>query len=51
MMAVGAGAPKGTGQVTGPGIKNEGLPKPASVKAGLLANPSIQQAQMGNVKS
>jgi hypothetical protein len=50
MMQPGAGAPKGAGQVTGPGIKNEGLPKPASVHAGLLANPAIQQQAMGNVK-
>lgn len=51
MMMPGGGAPKGTGQVTGPGIKNEGIPKPASVHAGLLANPAIQQQAMGNVKS
>jgi len=50
MLQPGAGAPKGVNQMTGPGIKNEGLPKPAVVKAGLLANPALQQSQMGNVK-
>lgn len=50
MMQPGAGGPKGVNQVTGPGIQNQSLPKPATVKAGLLANPAIQQANMRNVK-
>lgn len=51
MMQPGAGAPKGVNQVTGPGIQNQHLPQPAKVQVGLLANPSLQQSQMGNVKS
>lgn len=50
MMEPGAGAPKGVNQVTGPGIKNESLPHLPKVQAGLLANPALQQSNLGNVK-
>ena len=50
MMASPQGPAIAGNSVSGPGVNNINIPKPAQVSASLLPNPALQQAAMGNVK-